>query len=119
MSVVTDVLVHVALPLEGDDYDEIIEAITEDQRMFGQTGLKQIPYIYAGGNKAFQGEIFAGAFNHLDTEEFAHWFMKLPFPEDTHAVVSLSVENEAFGILIWHHGQAEFRKMTHMPLFED
>jgi hypothetical protein len=46
--------------------------------------LNQVDDGY-GGNKASQVEVYGGAFNHLDEDDFAFFVMRLPweYPEDT------------------------------------
>jgi hypothetical protein len=104
MSSVTDVVIHHAA---AEDY-EMAEKITEPQEFMDSNRFEQIPYRLAGGSKAFQGDVYMGAFNYLNVEALAHWFMQLPWPKDAHAIMSVSVENEAFGLLVLDNGQAEW-----------
>lgn len=91
MSRVTNVVVHVAYC-----NNEVKEELVEDLPFHHDSGgLERLDYKQIAGVKVFEDDIYAAAFNYLDTEDLISWFAALPWGKLDMAVLSVSTEGEA------------------------
>jgi hypothetical protein len=81
VSYVSNVVLHIDHPS-----DEIREELVS-------MGLGWIAYHLIPGAKAFEDDLYAGAFNCLDTESFISQFMSLPWKQES-AILSICTEGD-------------------------
>ena len=109
MSRVTDVVVHVDYaPREVEDLLGAPFPFERERRGVGLrrlTGRDDHLEYAVGGSKAFEGEIYAGAFNHLDVDEMVEWFSGLPWDEVGSAVLSSSTQGETYRVVVVRDGK--------------
>lgn len=82
------------------------EALVGECPPAGAETLKPLDYCQAGGSKAFEDDIYAGAFNYLDMEQFAAWFAGLPWGKMGNATLSMS-DGEARAVLVVERGKVQ------------
>lgn len=89
MSCVTNVVVHVV-----SENRAVKERLLEDLGEFHQNsgGLNRIDYWRIGGAKAFEDDIYVGAFNYLDTNALLRWWDNLPWGIFDQAIISVATE---------------------------
>lgn len=92
MSVVTDVILCVGLGEEqGDDNFPAIDVVNEWLEREGYGKLNHLNG-HEGGHKAWQIDVFGGAFNHLHAEEFVRRLLSAPWQEREY--VQLVIQGE-------------------------
>ena len=101
MSYVTDVVVHVDYAPE--EAERLLAAPFPFEERYPGVGLKLMDFDLAGGVRNFQGDVYAGAFNYLDVDALADWFVNLPWG-DGDAFLHASSEGEVFRLIVIHHG---------------
>jgi hypothetical protein len=93
MSYVTSAVIFV-------DYapGEVRALLTEPQE-FGREGVmvsfRRLNDYEAGGNKAMQSNVYAGAFNHIGHDQLVEWFNGLPWGKHGTAVLVFEAEGNS------------------------
>ena len=104
MSRVTNVVVHV--DYAPPQAEEALEAPFPFEQERRGVGLRRLDVAEdVGGSKLFEGEIYAGAFNHLDVDAMVEWFLRLPWQEVGSAVLSSSTQGETYRVVVVRENQ--------------
>jgi hypothetical protein len=98
MSFVSNVVLHIDHP-SGDLSREL-----------GQMGLGLIDYKLIPGAKAFENDLYAGAYNYLDIEVFVSQFMSLPWKLES-AILSICTEGEFWEVYEVRRGRVSSKRL--------
>lgn len=109
MSWITDVVVHVDFASKEVEKEllEIFPAGTYSSGAPRRETLGRADTDDAGGGKVFCGDVYFGAYNHLDQDAFLSWFEALPWNRYSHAVISMASEGEFYKVYRIKDGELE------------
>ncbi len=95
MSVVTNIIVIIPCCSDGTDIKKINSKLLH---LDGNHYLKQVDQ-YAGGNKAFETDVYMGAFNYLNVGQFKKWFKATEFTEHNIQLLIQEQDDNNFTII--------------------